>query len=287
MGINLEGQKCALCNAYLFNEDDVVFCPVCGAPHHRECYNSISHCALEHLHGTDEQYVFTEIEKVEEKPQSEETTQEQNTDFPPFPQGARVIQIDLFGGVKPDYEFDENVSAKDVRNFVLANTQRYIPKFKALETKKTSWNWLAFLFPSGWLFSRKMYKHGIVVIALTLIFTLLALPFSKVLINEGIYDLNNYSEIFMAIQELLPKIDPAIVLTAFAGSVADIILTFVCAIFGDYWYKKHTIATIKKIKSDSEDIPNDFQKKGGISLWMLILAYALVQYIPQIFLALF
>ena len=35
--------SCAVCNAYLFEEDDVVYCPVCGAPHHRECYNSIGH----------------------------------------------------------------------------------------------------------------------------------------------------------------------------------------------------------------------------------------------------
>ena len=48
--------SCALCHAYLFEEDDVVYCPVCGAPHHRECYNSIGHCALEQLHGTEQQY---------------------------------------------------------------------------------------------------------------------------------------------------------------------------------------------------------------------------------------
>ena len=34
----------------------MVYCPECGAPHHRECYNSIGHCALEEFHGTDMQY---------------------------------------------------------------------------------------------------------------------------------------------------------------------------------------------------------------------------------------
>ena len=63
MSLNLSGEKCALCKAYLFEEDDVVYCPECGAPHHRECYNGIGHCALDGLHGTENQY---------KKPQPEE-----------------------------------------------------------------------------------------------------------------------------------------------------------------------------------------------------------------------
>ena len=63
MSLNIEDKQCQLCNAYLFEDDDVVFCPECGAPHHRECYNSLGHCALEHLHGTDQQYSVTQIPK--------------------------------------------------------------------------------------------------------------------------------------------------------------------------------------------------------------------------------
>ena len=53
MSADLKGKTCGVCHAYLFPEDDVVFCPVCGAPHHRECYNKIGHCALEEAHGTE------------------------------------------------------------------------------------------------------------------------------------------------------------------------------------------------------------------------------------------
>ena len=56
MSLKTEGVTCARCHAYLFPEDDIVYCPVCGAPHHRECYNELGHCALEELHGTDKQY---------------------------------------------------------------------------------------------------------------------------------------------------------------------------------------------------------------------------------------
>jgi RNA polymerase subunit RPABC4/transcription elongation factor Spt4 len=54
----MQGNKkqCAFCKSILFDDDDVVYCPVCGAPHHRECYASCGHCALEDKHGTPEQY---------------------------------------------------------------------------------------------------------------------------------------------------------------------------------------------------------------------------------------
>ena len=64
-----QNKSCVLCHAYLFDEDDVVYCPVCGAPHHRECYNSIGHCALESTHGTENQYdLLKEKEKTKKEP---------------------------------------------------------------------------------------------------------------------------------------------------------------------------------------------------------------------------
>ncbi len=49
-------KQCVYCKAKLFDDDEVVFCPVCGAPHHKDCYNECGHCALESLHGTDNEY---------------------------------------------------------------------------------------------------------------------------------------------------------------------------------------------------------------------------------------
>ena len=49
-------KHCAFCKAILFDDDDVVYCPECGAPHHRECYNSLGHCARIELHGVADPY---------------------------------------------------------------------------------------------------------------------------------------------------------------------------------------------------------------------------------------
>lgn len=49
-----ENEKhCEFCHAILFDDDDVVYCPICGAPHHRECYKQLGHCAREQYHGLE------------------------------------------------------------------------------------------------------------------------------------------------------------------------------------------------------------------------------------------
>ena len=51
-----EGQSCPVCKKAFQKEDDIVVCPICGAPHHRACYKEIDHCFYEDAHGTDEQW---------------------------------------------------------------------------------------------------------------------------------------------------------------------------------------------------------------------------------------
>ncbi len=51
--MNYIGQKCGLCDEVFNNTSDVVVCPECGAPHHRECYVSAGHCAHSDKHAHD------------------------------------------------------------------------------------------------------------------------------------------------------------------------------------------------------------------------------------------
>ena len=41
-----KGYKCAACGNVFDENDDVVVCPECGAPHHRSCYLEKGQCAL-------------------------------------------------------------------------------------------------------------------------------------------------------------------------------------------------------------------------------------------------
>ena len=45
------GNICPGCNEAFTDTDDVVVCPECGTPQHRECYDSENRCVCSHLHG--------------------------------------------------------------------------------------------------------------------------------------------------------------------------------------------------------------------------------------------
>lgn len=51
-----KARSCVACGKEFDENDDVVFCPDCGAPHHRECWKQEGHCHYEAAHGTELQW---------------------------------------------------------------------------------------------------------------------------------------------------------------------------------------------------------------------------------------
>lgn len=49
---------CPVCEKQFQKGDDIVVCPDCGTPHHRECYENTGHCFNEEKHSED--FVFDE-----------------------------------------------------------------------------------------------------------------------------------------------------------------------------------------------------------------------------------
>ena len=282
MSLNNENQTCALCHAYLFAEDDVVYCPECGAPHHRECYNKLNNCALAELHGTENQY--DKLKRAAEEQKSKEEAEKQETTETNFETPFGMLSpIDFLGGVKPDDEIDHGVTALSAAKFVLSNTMRYIPKFKKLNKyNKASWNFLAFLLPSGWFFSRKMYLNGIITAVLEIIATLLTVPFQLTAYNLGLSGMVFGPQVLQKMAENMDKFPPIILYVAFIGSILSIAISIVVGILGDYLYKKHVVNAIREINKTSEDKETDFRKKGGVNIFIFFIAVMAIQYIPAI-----
>jgi len=251
--------NCVACKAYLFEDDDVVHCPVCGAPHHRDCYNKIGHCALEELHGTDQEYDSTKAEQNTENDQNQSTQSNAENyticrmcgekyekglpkcpkcSAPDFSRMGPFAHFDFLGGVPGDLDLGEGVTANEAKKFVMSNTHRYIPKFARLHKKKRiSWNWIAFLLPGPWMFSRKMYTNGIIASMLTVISTLLTIPLIDSLYGLGLPQMQTYMELFRWITEKLPEINTTILSVAFLGSLISIGVQIISAMYGDYIYK--------------------------------------------------
>lgn len=294
MALNIEGQKCPVCNAYLFAEDDVVFCPTCGAPHHRGCYKAVGHCGLEHTHGTEEQYDRAKFTQEANAPEQKKEETENIGICPncknkltedmlvcPYcgrPRSVRIFSFDLMGGVKPDTDLGEGVTAKEAREFVLTNTQRYIPKFLQLKNEKASWNWGAFLFPEGWFLSRKMYKIGSLFTAIAVASQICFIPLVRAL-NTAV--LSNYNEYFNYFMQNIHTFGKTPLVLAFLGALIMLILRIVAGVFGDRIYRNHAITKILEAKK-SDDPEIKMKKWGGINIFAFIIGVAALNYLPEI-----
>ncbi len=309
MSLTDKNQKCAVCTAYLFPEDDIVYCPVCGAPHHRDCYNSIGKCGFDELHGTDLQYKKPE-EAKEKQPESE------TPPTPPITQtcqgcgmdierGARYcnncgMPVGMSGGmggapfvfnpfeqsapIKEETPIADGVTVKDAAKIVKSNSFRYIPKFlKLSKENKRSWNWAAFLLPHGWFGFRKMYKESIITSILTIVSVILNFPLSIAVAQLPLADesIRNYVQLAEYYTQFLGDIGTLPILLSFIGLALGLIIRIVCGIYGDYIYKQRVILSAELVKN-AEDTEAAEEKFSGTSFFGFFLAVCAVEFIPTL-----
>lgn len=62
-----EGYICPVCKTKFNETDDIVACPDCGAPHHRECWKQEGRCKYADDHGTPRQW-----KRPEDRPQTQQ-----------------------------------------------------------------------------------------------------------------------------------------------------------------------------------------------------------------------
>lgn len=76
-----EGSVCSACEKVFTAEDDVVVCPVCGTPHHRECWNSTGSCtnAGKHAEGYSWQPENNQAENFDDLPKADNSDEESET----------------------------------------------------------------------------------------------------------------------------------------------------------------------------------------------------------------
>lgn len=59
--------KCPVCDKQFKKGDDVVVCPECGTPHHRECYEKEGHCHFADRHSADFSFEKEQQEEAEQQ----------------------------------------------------------------------------------------------------------------------------------------------------------------------------------------------------------------------------
>ena len=312
--------ECPVCKRLFEDGDDIVVCPECGTPHHRECYNSIGHCVNRNLHKAG--YSFDDDEsskgdsddivRVAKKilQNSGENTEEKAA-VPPV-----NVQITPDYGVMyindPDTIDGESVS--DVAAAVRSNVPRFIRAFKKLEGKKKfTWNWSAFFFGSFYFFYRKIYRQAIMFISLG-VTLLLASNFAMMkfapkcteLFTEyanqtnasSLPDRNALAEKIMASSDYKNAV---IVSAVFFGAI--FILRIIEALFADRIYKSTVSSLIKRVRSRidegatiSSPMGNESElnlsqeqmiryylsSKGGVSFFAPMIAFLAVQMLMRV-----
>ena len=284
---------CAHCRALLTQEDDVVWCPDCGAPHHRACWQELGHCARQERHGQPEPDEpeapeVAEPEVVEEPEEEAPPAGGVPPFYAPFAPGVPPA-FDPYGGVDPAGEM-KGLPVSEVAAFVRVNTRRYLPRFRCMcdTGRKRSWNTGGFLFGGAWLLYRKCYLEGFAVLMATLIGILAEAPLMQTLIRyfsenpDVLQQTNLYGG--MDSEVLLQAVSTAAtwqMLLFLAGMILCVAVHLVVGFFGDRIYLGRCLSKVAAIREDDE-IENKLQAlvaAGGVHPLLAVTAFAAVYYL--------
>lgn len=221
-------KKCPICSEKFKADDDIVVCPKCGAPYHRECYEREGKCIFFDLHRSNEAWKDEEDTSNEQKAEDktkkckfcgcmnnesavvceqcgrsfieypyqnmnnggEDSPNQSFGGFPDFT-GGMPIKIDLMSGVKPDEDFD-GVNGEELAKYVKNNTIYYMGIFKRIkDIGKSRFNFSAFLFGGGWMLYRKQYVAGGIITAIMALISM-AITYTTYFVSAGV--LNTVAE---------------------------------------------------------------------------------------------
>lgn len=309
------GEKCVKCGKELTADDDIVVCPECGSPHHRECYKEENRCANAPLHmkGAKWQRTVRISGPESSNPQiaecpichypneagaefcahcgtkmersgagfiPDDTEAEAGTDS----QDGYTDEVGIgisrpYLGFNPDEDMG-GATLREVLHFVSTNTIYYIPMFKRMKDSRTklSFNILCFGFPNLFFANRRMWLWSMITAA---IMTILGIPAElKQFIDMGMQD--PAKSLFSAgATELLYNNRGILSNIIEISGAADIVIRVILCLLGNWMYYRHSIKTITRLKKRyNGDITKErTAEAGGIRplniLWAALLTLAM------------
>ncbi len=172
------GYKCTSCKHEFTKDDEIVVCPDCGSPYHKECYDLWGKCLNESKHKdnydwNDDEENIREVKKGSSVCKScghenvenslfcsqcstpigqdgknsntdeNEATPNNMENFPFFGQmppniANEISKIDPLSGADPEVEFEKGVKGKDLVDIVNVNQYYYISMFKKINVTSKS-----------------------------------------------------------------------------------------------------------------------------------------------------
>lgn len=200
--ISYKGYACPVCGKAFEENDDIVVCPECGAPHHRQCWEQAKRCSFSASHGDGfswnkvrgnySVYVPPDDGIASGRTKVCPKCNCKNDEKEPF---CRNCGFSFYGFERETYKYDDarqkpvseskldplngigaaslmdGVPAGDVAKFVGPNTAYYLPIFHRVSRtgRARRFNFAAFLFTGPWMLYRKQYKRGALFLAVVLL----------------------------------------------------------------------------------------------------------------------
>lgn len=295
-------EVCQWCGEAFKEGDDIVVCPECGTPQHRECWKQHGHCVNSDKHSPD--FVWTPQIKESVKPQEPIKAEPVNEDESVKGGiGTQITDPQQFEQIllgeninKKDEEFD-SIKVSEAALYLQAGNRRYISKFLKQRDKhsKLSWNWGAFFFAPAWFFYRKLYKAGTLFLALTVALTLFTNSYAVKLYDisekmlasiSSAYDSNDHdayekliqSKSFNTQREALSKGAAILALVTF------ILPNGVAALVANSFVKKKMKQDIEKVHTETDDPQVSkilIMQKGGTAPFLFCAVFFIAPYLAS------
>jgi hypothetical protein len=196
--MRFENQVCPVCEEKFKENDEIVVCPECGTPHHRDCYINLGECKNSALHNENFTFepVIEEQEKIDiliddeiknTKDVVNVVNVEFNSDDEKNNENLRSTIEELFkniNGKSTDQVLLNNTPSSYFEAAIGKNQNYYMPRFLIMEgtQKKRLINVCAFVFPFAWAIYRKMYKLALLVFCIYI--ALLSVTVAPILSND-------------------------------------------------------------------------------------------------------
>lgn len=298
--MNYNNVSCPVCGKPFTENDDIVVCPECGAPHHRDCYKELGHCALEselHEQGLSWKNPNEKEDVQKAAPQQSDNggiicpncglncaptdnfCPNCNTPLHPADNNNRPVvenAFDASGNPEVDNMFgaiyeNDNIDGIPAKDFICITRQNFpyflrVFKIFSQRAKAKVFNWSAFFFNYFYFFYRKMYKLGAFLLAFYLISNIPSFILSYHMVEQIIAD----PMLAASMQFDLTGLDTVRILSQLFMYIRFAVSIY-CGFTANRHYYKHCREKISKLQSVSHGgTKNEYYQTltsiGGTSL---------------------
>ena len=306
--MRFENIKCDGCGRTFEKNDDIVVCPVCGTPSHRECWELGGGCINRDKHEEGFEWKMPESKKAEikkETPMPEKTEKQERVlhsdpmfdvamerEIPNFDYVVESRVRSLAPGISQEQRKEKlcGHNLSDVIAFIGNNASAYVTKFRKREhQRKNTFNFGAFFFCPIWFFFRRLYKPGIIYLAFTLCLTMLMAGPSEsyMTLVDSIMASGMESITEAQYTELMNASAPIMLY-----GVLNIVIKLIAGFTADGMYHKYCARTLFEVDSlkktaDNPTLLHFYLKKSSTAFIATLLAVAAYYFLPSVLMGLF